>query len=52
MASGTVKSFFGNRGFGFIILPDGREVFAHFSQIQVDLYESTKGLEAKNIFRL
>jgi CspA family cold shock protein len=66
MYNGIVKSFFGNRGFGFITLEDGTEVFAHFTQIQdqgfksltigqqvqFDLYETAKGLEAKNICKL
>ncbi len=32
--TGTVKSFVPARGFGFVTLPDGREVFVHNSEIK------------------
>ena len=38
--SGTVKWFNAEKGFGFITGDDGVDVFAHFSQIQVDGYKS------------
>lgn len=64
MNKGKVKFFNAARGYGFIIY-DGQEVFAHYSQIQgegfktlhegqeveFDLYEGSKGLEARNIIR-
>lgn len=37
MASGTVKWFNAEKGFGFITPSDGgQDLFAHFSQIQAD----------------
>lgn len=32
--TGTVKWFNDEKGFGFITCEDGKEVFAHFSEIQ------------------
>ena len=34
--NGTVKWFNEEKGFGFITAEDGKEVFAHFSEIQKD----------------
>ena len=64
MQEGTVKFFNVTKGFGFIV-PDGTtdDVFAHFSQIQMegyktlavgqevefDLTEGDKGKQAQNI---
>ena len=56
-----VKWFNAAKGYGFAVLEDGREIFLHFTNlvgektlatnqiIMVDLYESPKGLEGKNI---
>ena len=64
MATGTVKWFNADKGFGFIAPDDGSEdVFAHFSAIQTNGYRSLdenqkvefdveqgqKGLQAANI---
>jgi CspA family cold shock protein len=64
MASGTVKWFNSEKGFGFIQQDDGGpDVFAHYSNITgsgyrglqegqkviFDVIESQKGLEAENI---
>ena len=34
--SGTVKWFNTNKGFGFILTDDNREVFVHYSEILTD----------------
>ncbi|OPJ58294.1 cold-shock protein [Clostridium oryzae] len=61
--TGTVKWFNSEKGFGFITGEDGKDVFAHFSQINVDGYktlqegqkvsyeiaEGPKGPQAQNI---
>lgn len=43
MAQGKVKWFNNAKGFGFVV-PEGSkdEVFAHFSQIQMDGYKTLK----------
>jgi CspA family cold shock protein len=60
---GTVKWFNAEKGFGFITGEDGRDVFAHFTQIQkegfktleegqsvsYDVVEGPKGPQAENI---
>lgn len=63
MTVGTVKWFNNQSGYGFIILNDGREVFAHYKNIiaegyrsleagqtvEFELEESERGLVAKSI---
>ena len=38
--TGTVKWFNGEKGYGFITGEDGKDVFAHFSQINAEGYKS------------
>ena len=63
MATGTVKFFNAEKGFGFISREDGDDVFVHFSNIQATGYRSLtegqrvefdvapgrKGEEARNV---
>jgi CspA family cold shock protein len=68
MAEGTVKWFNDSKGFGFIELEDGKDVFVHFSAItengngfkslaegqsvSLDVAEGPKGLQASNVVKL
>lgn len=63
MATGTVKWFKNEKGYGFITGEDGEDVFVHFSAIEMDGYKSLregqqvsyevvqgpKGLQASNV---
>jgi CspA family cold shock protein len=64
MATGTVKWFNSEKGYGFITPDDGsKDVFAHFSeisgsgfqsleenqQVEFEITEGPKGLQASNI---
>ncbi len=65
MLSGQVKWFDPKKGFGFIVGPEGRDVFVHFSVIEGDgfrtlkdgewveyeLAKGTKGLSAQQVKR-
>jgi len=46
MTSGQVKWFDSKKGFGFIIGPEGQDVFVHFSSILGDGFRSLKDGEA------
>jgi CspA family cold shock protein len=63
MATGTVKWFNAEKGYGFIAVDNGSDVFAHYSAIQADGFrelaegqrvefdveKGQKGLQAANI---
>jgi CspA family cold shock protein len=63
MAQGTVKWFNADKGYGFIAVDGGRDVFVHFSAILADGYKTLndgqavefevtkgpKGLQATNV---
>jgi CspA family cold shock protein len=40
VANGTVKWFNAEKGYGFIAVDGGQDVFVHFSAIQADGYRS------------
>jgi len=44
--TGKVKWFNAEKGYGFITTEDGKDVFAHFSQIQKDGFKSLEEGEA------
>lgn len=62
---GQVKWFDPKKGYGFIVGPEGQDVFVHFSQImgdgfrslkdgeavEYDLVEGDKGLQAREVHR-
>ena len=64
--TGKVKWFNGEKGFGFIEVPGGNDVFVHFSAIQGEGYKSldegqevefeiedgSRGPQAKNVVKL
>jgi cold shock protein len=47
MATGTVKFFNNEKGYGFISRPDGEDVFVHFSNIEGSGYKTLE--EGQNV---
>lgn len=63
MTTGRVKWFDTKKGYGFIVGPDGRDVFVHYTcidgegfrslhegeQVEYDLRQGEKGLQASRV---
>jgi len=64
MATGTVKWFDSKKGYGFLVGPEqGKDIFVHYTnilgegfrslkdgdQVEYELIESEKGLQARNV---
>ena len=66
MPTGSVKWFDTKKGFGFIVNPDGKDVFVHYTsidgngfrslkdgeQVEYEQIQGEKGLLAKNVKRV
>jgi CspA family cold shock protein len=66
MPVGPVKWFDSKKGFGFIVSPDGKDVFVHFTtiesdgfrslkegeQVEYEIHEGPKGLLAQKVRKL
>ena len=66
MATGTVKWFNADKGYGFITVDNGDEVFVHFSEIQgegfktleegqkveFEVTDGARGPQAENVVKL
>ena len=66
MATGVVKWFSPKKGYGFITMDDGQEVFVHYSaidgngfrsldqgeEVKFEVAEGPKGLQASKVMRI
>jgi CspA family cold shock protein len=66
MATGVVKWFSPKKGYGFITMEDGQEVFVHYSaidgngfrsldqgeQVEFEVTQGPKGLQASKVVRV
>ncbi|MBN2436545.1 MAG: cold-shock protein [Spirochaetes bacterium] len=66
MEKGTVKWFNGSKGYGFINREEGEDVFVHFNaitgdgyktldegdEVQFEVVQGPKGLQASNVSRI
>ena len=66
MATGRVKWFSPKKGYGFITMDDGQEVFVHYSaidgngfrsldqgeEVKFEVAEGPKGLQASKVMRM
>ena len=65
MATGSVKWFSPKKGYGFLTMDDGQEVFVHYTaidgngfrsleqgeRVQFEVSQGPKGLQAANVMR-